>query len=260
MPMILSKAILGLKHRGIQVVLVVATYLLLADHLPLIAHQGLYTISVCIKDLLMWVLPITVGLFIAHTISSFQRKAPLFIGVLILFEGCSNLLSVWYAYAGGHLATDFLQAFTLPAATSDFSVLWRLPLIKPEWWSANKGTLIGLALGCVCIVSKKAVIKQTIEGWKDRAQWMLTAIFSRLIPLFILGFVARMYQTQMLQHMFAHYGMLLVWLVLFLCAYILLLFFAGSGFSSNGFLRSVKNLLPAGGIAFTSGFIASPSW
>lgn len=250
---ILSKTIWGLKHRGIQVLLILTVYLLIANYLPLAAHRSLYTISIFIKDLLIWVLPLTVGLFIAHTICSFHHRAPLFIGSLIVFEALSNFTSVCYAYAGGHIAADFLPAIKQPAVNIEFSTLWRLPLIKPEWWSADKGTLIGLLLGCFTLVSKKGSLIQLIDRWKERAQWVLTHIFSRLIPLFVLGFVARMHQTRMLQQIFAHYGMLLAWLILFLGLYLLLLFLVGNSFSFRGLLRSIKNLLPAGGIAFTSG-------
>lgn len=253
MHLTLSKIIGGLKNRGVQVFLLTAAYLLVAHHLPLTAHQFLYTISLFIKDLLIWVLPITVGLFIAHTVCSFHHKAPLFIGALVLFEALSNFASVWYAFIGGNIAADFLPAIKLPQVAIDFNALWRLPFNKPTWWSADKGTLLGLLLGFFILISKKGSIVPAIELWKNRAQWMLTHIFSRMIPLFVLGFVARMHQTHILQQVFAHYGMLLVWLLLFLCLYLFLLFLIGNRLSFKGLFTSIKNLLPAGGIAFTSG-------
>src|SRR5579872_4833633 len=101
--------------------------------------------------------------------------------------------------------------------------------------------------------SKNALLKRKVEQGKQIAQWMLTHFFSRLIPLFVLGFVARMYQTRVLQHLFLNYAQLLVWLVLFLALYIAVLFVAGSAGSLTSALRAFKNLTPAGAIAFTSG-------
>ena len=154
--------------------------------MPLVAHQSLYTISVFIKDLLIWILPITVGLFIAHTICTFHHKAPLFIGSLIIFEALSNFTSVWYAFAGGYIAADYLPAIKLPAMSIEFSTLWRLPLIKPAWWSVNKGTLLGLLLGCFTLVSKKASLTiQAIDHSKERElNGCSPHIFSRLHPAF----------------------------------------------------------------------------
>lgn len=243
-----------LKQRGVQVILLIAVYLSLAHHLPMGVHQGLYTISVFIKDLLMWLLPITVGLFIAHTVSSFERRAPLFILALILFEAFSNFSSVLYSYLGGHLAVDFLPPVkAVSEQGSNFSAFWRLPFSRPAWWAADKGALLGLLIGCIGAFSNRASLKASIMKGKKSAEWMLTRIFSRLIPLFVLGFAARMYKMNLFDQLFAQYGILLLWLVLFLVLYICLLFFIGSGFSFKNSLQAIKNLLPAGGIAFTSG-------
>jgi Na+/H+-dicarboxylate symporter len=94
-------------------------------------------------------------------------------------------------------------------------------------------------------------VKELVGKGKQAAEWVLTRVFSRLIPVFVLGFVARMYQTKVLGQMLTHYGDLLLWLVFFLVLYIALLFFLGSGRSR--FLTHVKHLLPAAGVAFSSG-------
>lgn len=238
-----------LRQRGIQVVLLLTTYLLVANSLPLSAHQSFYTISLFIKDLLVWMLPITVSFFIAHTVCTFERRAPLFILAIILFEAVSNFTSVWYAYGGGQVASNFLPAIELPSINYDFSPLWRLPFSKPSWWSADKGSLLGLTLGFAAAFSKRPFLKNWIYQGKERAQWVLTRIFARLIPLFVLGFVARMHQTKLLQHVMTHYGVLLLWLVLLIAFYIIVLFVIGSGKQA---FQALRNLLPAGGISFTS--------
>lgn len=240
------------KNRGIQVILVVGLYLLAASFLPPDFHRGLYTVSVFIKDLLVWLLPITVSLFIAHTICSFEQRAPLFIVTLLLFEGLSNFSAVWFSLGGGHVAADFLPPIQMPILNIEFDPLWRLPFVRPSFWSADKGSLLGLALGSIAVIGKFSRLKNWIGGAKGSAQWVLTRVFSRLIPVFILGFVARMHQTQIMRHIFAHYSVLLVWMLVFLALYLFFLFFLGSG-SLKGAARSLRNLTPAGAIAFTSG-------
>lgn len=241
------------KNRGIQVISFLLIYFLFANDLPLIIHEGLYTISLFIKDLLIWMMPITVGLFIAQAICSFQTKAPLFIGVLVLFVALSNFASVWYAYWGGELVVDYLPITNLPESNQTFNALWSLPFAKPSWWSADKGTFVGIACGLLATFTKNSNLQRMIEIGKTGMQWILTHIFSRLIPIFVLGFVARMHQTRALQHVFAHYGILLICLVLFLLMYLGLLFFISNKCSFKGLASNIKNLLPAGAIAFTSG-------
>ncbi|MBY0500463.1 MAG: dicarboxylate/amino acid:cation symporter [Alphaproteobacteria bacterium] len=243
----------SLKHRSVQVLLVLILYLLLANLLPSVAHQFFYTISLLIKDILVWVMPVTVGLFIAYAVRSFEHKAPLFVVALLLFEGFSNLSSVWYAYVCASFAADNLPSFGVSTLSSDFMALWRLPLSKPSWWSAEKGAIVGLTLGCMNAFSKQSILTPLIAQGKDMVEWMLTQVFARLIPLFILGFAVQMYQTHLLDHIFTHYAVLVLWLVLFLIFYLFVLFTLGAGYSLGKILLNIKNLLPAGGIALTSG-------
>jgi hypothetical protein len=243
----------GLQCRSCQVILVVVAYLLLVDLLPQTAHQCLYTVSVVIKDLLIWMLPLTVGVFIAHTICGFERRAPVFVIALILFEGISNLASVWYAYVGGHLAAGFLPSIQVSIASNDFNALLRLPFARPSWWSTNNGMLFGLVLGCIAALTQRPALKHIIGTGKDVVQWVLTRIFSRLVPLFVLGFVARMYQTKILNHAFLHYGVFLIWLLVLLTIYISILFLIGNRGDIRESAKSLRNLLPAGGLALTSG-------
>jgi ADP-ribose pyrophosphatase YjhB (NUDIX family) len=240
------------RGRSAQIILVVALYLSLASSLPLEVHQGLYAISLFIKDLLLWFLPITVSFFIAYAISSFEKRAPLFILSLFLFEALSNFMSVWYSFGFGHLVAQYLGAPMPHHLSNVFDPLWRLPLIKPAWWSADKGSLIGIAVGLSAVFNFPR-LGLVIKTGKETAEKILTQVFSRLIPLFILGFVARMYKTQLLNQMLTQYTDFLLGLFLCLGSYIALLFLMGSGFSKPLFFKSIKNLLPAAGVAFSSG-------
>jgi len=241
-----------LKHRTVQVFFVLALYLLLSSSLPYAVHQWFYTVSLLIKDLLIWMMPITVGCFIAHAVCSFQYRAPLFIFVIILFEAVSNFSSVWIAFIAGHFSVEYLPSIRAEMSQMDLSALFRLPFTKPAWWSAEKGTLFGLVLGCVAAFSQNGKLVQAIQFGKKTVEWVLTRIFSRLIPLFVLGFVARMVQTNVISHLLSHYAMLLVWLVFLLGAYIGFLFVLGAG-SFKKALTAAKNLFPAATIAFSSG-------
>jgi hypothetical protein len=240
------------RHRSLQIVFIIALYLGSASFLPMEIHQGLYAVSLFIKDLLLWLLPITVSLFIAHSISSFERQAHLFVLSLFVFEFFSNSMGVWYSFGCAHLAAGHLQPIAIHDVADAFDPLWRMPLSKPTWWSADKGTFIGIVTGLIAAF-KFSRLRFVIVEAKAVVEKILTKGFSRLIPLFILGFVARMYKTQLLNQMVVQYADFLLWLFLCLISYIAILFLVGSGFSLTRFFKSVKNLLPAAGISFSSG-------
>jgi len=243
----------SLRHRSVQVLFILSLYVLMAEFLPLGAHQFFYTISLLIKDILIWIMPVTVGLFIAYSVSSFQKKAPLFILTLLIFEGLSNFSSVWYAYACAQFSADFMPTFGVSTLSNEFSAIWRLPFTKPSWWSAEKGAIAGLFLGCFNAFGVHPFLTQVITRGKTTIEWILTRIFARLIPLFVLGFTVQIHQTGLLTHVFTHYALLVLWLFFFLVVYILALFILGTGYSLRKNFSSIKNLLPAGGISLTSG-------
>lgn len=242
-----------LKQRSVHTFLVLVIYVLVANHLSLTTHQLFYTISLFIKDILIWTMPLTVGFFIANAVMSFERRAPFFVFLLILFEAFSNLAGVWYAFVSANFAAEVIPSCGTLALETDFDSLWRLQFTSPAWWSASKGSIVGLLLGCATAFNKESILKRAIRQGKEVMEWILTKVFARLIPLFILGFAAHMYQTKLLDHVVAHYALLAVWLVAFLFLYLVFLFALGAGSSLRHLFLNIKNLLPAGGVALLSG-------
>ena len=242
-----------LKNRSVQIIFLLTLYAIFAPSLSTHTNQSLYTISVFIKDLLMLLMPITVGIFIASTIDSFERKAPLFILILILFEGCSNFLSVCYSYGVGTLVSNQIPEFTVVAMSDSFSALWRIPFTRPAWWGADKGSMVGLVVGCTSALIGSHQLKSILAKARAIIEKILTKGFARLIPLFVLGFIAQIYETGVLGHMALHYSILVLYLLIAIVIYIFFIFAAGNLFNLSTTIRHIKNLIPAGLISLTSG-------
>ncbi len=241
-----------LQNRTLQILLITGAYLILSPYLPEKAHPLLYTISLCIKDVLLWMLPITVCLFIAHAIASFEKNALLFVITLFVFEAVSNSLSVWYAYGCGHLCHAIVSPIQPNALSDTFLPLWRFPFTKPLWWSADKGTFIGILVGLIA-ASRYSLFKNYVTQGKKIVEKILTSFFARLIPLFILGFVSKMNSTHILDQIYSQYGGLVIGLVFLLALYICILFFFGKGNQTPSFGQRIKNLIPAASMSFSSG-------
>jgi len=207
---------------------------------------------VFIKDILILLMPITVGIFIATTIDSFERKAPLFILILILFESCSNLLSVWYAYGAAFMVSADLPMLKLIVLQDDFSSLWRIPFSKPSWWGADKGSMVGLIVGCVSALIGSKKLRSILTMSKTTIEIVLTQGFARLIPIFVVGFIAHIYKTGMLSHIILHYSILILYLVAALIVYILFIFAVGNAFKLLSIVHDIKTILSPGFIALTS--------
>jgi Na+/H+-dicarboxylate symporter len=224
-----------------------------AELLPYPWHQAFYTISLLLKDLLLLIMPLTVCFFIGNTVATFEKKAPLFILTLVLFETFSNFSGVWYANFAAQATAEHLPALAQSTIDTTFAPLWRLHDFKPIWWSADKGAMAGLLLGSIAAFQPITRLPALLANGKKITEWILIRVFARFIPLFILGFAANMFQTNILGQVVTHYGMVVLWLTLFLAGYLIFLFALSAGGSPAKILRHIANLLPAGGLALTSG-------
>ena len=242
-----------IQHKGFQIALLLGLYFLSSPYLPLEAHQILYTISIVIKELLVWIMPLVVIFFIASTVGSFERKAPLFIVCLLGFEFLSNFMSTWYAYGFGNLFLGSMVSFDLSEAQQSLDPLWHIPLTKPLWWNASRGCIFGLFMGCVDAFFKIPFLHVTIRKGKEVAEWVLTRVFAHLIPFFILGFTAYLNRSGFFTSLTTGSGIFVIGLVIALFFYIAFLFL----WSARGKLylahQHAKNLIPATAVAFTSG-------
>lgn len=242
-----------LRQRSVQTVLVLGLYICFAAYLPLAVHQSFYTVSLFIKDLLVWMMPFTVGFFIANTVAGLERKAPLFVLTIVLFEALSNFSSVMYSYVWGYALIDHLPVIHVTNFDESFKALWRLPFVKPVWWAPDKGCLTGLVIGCVSAFSRSSLLRSVLHIGKAMAQGLLTQFFSRLIPLFVLGFAAHMYCSGILVHVFKNYAATMLWLLLMMFLYICILFAIGTGWRMSRMIQHARNLLPAWTISLSSG-------
>ncbi|MCE2993583.1 MAG: dicarboxylate/amino acid:cation symporter [Candidatus Jidaibacter sp.] len=201
----------------------------------------------------MIVMPLTVAIFIAATIQSFKNKAVFFILAITIFEACSNMMSVWYAMMSAYLVSDMMPPLNIASSAAQLEALWRFPFKMPAFWSADKGVLLGLLIGLLLPFTHNKIAHKSLQAAKNTMEYLLTKIFARLIPLFVLGFVVQMHASKMLDNAITNYASLILVLIVILVIYISFLFLLSSGLSYTRFTRHVKNLLPAGGISLTSG-------
>jgi len=239
-------------NRFFQILFLIFLYVFIAGILPKFVHQFLFSLSLSIKELLLWILPLTVAFFIAHTIQSFEHRAPTFIIAIVIFELCSNFLSVWYGYICGYLAQTFVPVLEMPNWKTQFDPLWTLSAQRPSWWSVDKGVLAGLVFGIIAAFSSFSGLQKALVFGKAQTEYILTHVFARLMPIFILGFVAQILQTRLFENIIVHYSVLVFGLVGFVFLYLLFLFALSAQFSFSTMYRHLTNLLPAGTIALSS--------
>ena len=245
-----------LSHRGIQTLLIVGLFWLFKDKFSYEVLQFFYGLSLFIKDVLLWILPFTVFFFISHTVKSFDKKASFFVILLLVFETFSNTCSCWYGYGLSHMVQVFFSNSPVLDLTQElrtFTPLFRLDISRPWWWAADKGAVLGLSIGLLSTISSFNFFKTPLERGKKVFDFLLIKVFSKTIPLFILGFVISAYKTKSLETLLLTSGKIVSVLAFGIVFYLSALLLISASFNFKKALKILSSLLPAGGIALSSG-------
>ena len=197
-------------------------------------------------------MPFIVCFYIAFTVQSFKKQAPLFLVSLLLFEGFSNFICLWYAYGLGTVSYTHIPFFKETITLDALDPLFSFPFTKPLWYSVDKASFLGVVMGLMTLIPSFKKIQQAIKTTKKIADFILMRIFSKLIPLFVVGFVANLYVSGSLKQLALSLSSLLPWLIGGLFVYIFLLYFIAAGGLKKAIVF-IKNILPAGFLALTSG-------
>lgn len=237
-----------LKYNYIQTFILITIYLIFASRLDIYYHRLFYTIALFIKDIIVWTTPFTVCVFLAYTVSSFKKNAVKFIVLLLMFEFISNFLSIWYSYGcSASISSFFSQKIVMLNETSSLQSLFRISIKKPIWLTCDKGVIVGVLIGLL------KTPKYIIVKAKGYVEFFLTKIISKLIPLFVLGFVCNMYCSDIFSGVVSKYGYIVMYLTSVIVLYIFLIYFVSQNFNLKKTFIALKNMLPAGITAFTTG-------
>ncbi len=243
-----------IKHRGLQIISLALIYFLIAPFFSLTLSLYLFSLSSLIKEILMWIIPITVFFFISASIVSFKKSAPLFIGCLFLFEGLSNFLSVIYTFVCARLIEPIFSNATFDLASSSTLIpIWHLPIQKPWFWAADKGAFLGFIVGLIFSFSFLEKRRGFIYKGKIYSEIIFIRFFSKIIPLFVVGCIAKMHATNAFNGIGSESYFVIFWVILFALIYVFCLFLFGNGGSLQKTSSAIYSLLGAGFSAFSSG-------
>lgn len=244
-----------LRQTPVLLVFIALMVFLWGEMVPLTIIQWCYTISIFFKDSLLWVLPLAIASFIATTILGFRQKAVFFIGVLLVFEGVSNTLSVMYAYGVGNLSQSIMPFF--PEQTTDMlsatlTPLWSISAWRPAFWAADKAVFLGVFLGLWATYGQSQTLSLFLIKMRDISRFMFAKVFMPLIPIYVLGFLLQMHYSGLLNQVMKSYSGVFILLVIAISLYILGIFIVAAGFQKARLWKMIRHIWPTGVIAFSA--------
>lgn len=237
----------------LQLVLVIIGVLLFGGLIPLPMVQLIYTFSMVFKELLGLILPFMVFFFVMSGILSFQRNAPFVLALMLGMIFLSNALVALVSYGVIRLMVPFISCerpdtiFTPVAAINSL-----MPITIPVPISSVHSLLAAIVLGIIFSIVRVPAVVTFIARVKGGIEKALAYGFIPLLPLYVLGFLLKIYHEGMLSCLLQQYGSAVLLIVSLQTAYLLWFYLLAAGFSFARALDAIKNALPSYLTAFST--------
>lgn len=236
---------------SIQLILMFVISIFLGPYIAPSIKGFLYAISLSLKEGLLFLLPFIMFICLFYSMVTNQGKAIRFIVVLLLSVCTSNFLSTITSYGVGLLGLPFVSVSSEQLIDSlELAPAWTF---KCPWGIPIEAALIlGLVLGVFCSFYKWPLVLHAAKTANHWVTVFLNRFFIPLLPLFALGFILKMEYEGMLTSVVRTYAPILLIVFLANLIYLACMFAIAAGFRLGSWLRYIKNVLPAGILAFST--------
>ena len=203
--------------------------------------RGAYSISLMIKDSIMIFLPFVIFSCISHSLIQEQNTSIKILILIIVIICLSNFISTMVAFV---LGKTIVAIHSVPPKYAFAKVIlepFNIPKIKGIV-SNEKGLFAGITLGFIANKFDIKTLKSFINSSYKLSMLFLKKIFIPVVPLFILGFVAKFSYEGMLEQLIKHnlYNIILILCSIF--GYLLFIFYIASSVTNHTKQYIIKNI------------------
>jgi len=247
-----------MKEFGLIIKLVVAIVLIMffGDLVPTGIQRAFYTISIFLKETLVFVMPLIVFSFIFACLSAFQKKAPILILMILSFVVISNFVFVQIGYFAGEIFLPYLGYNAANAAQKAASTLFPLEpfftIPYPNFIRIDLTLLIGTIAGLYGAFWGNEKLVAWGASLRDIIQNGLTKLFIPLVPLYVIGFLFKIQHDESLFETFAGYGPM-IGLIVVIQILAMAFFYIKANFGNFKDIKtSLTNVFPSGLVALST--------
>ncbi len=237
---------------GLAIVLI----MLFGDYVPEWIQQVFFTISILMKETLMFAMPLIVFGFLFSCLASFQSRAPLLIIMVLTFVTLSNFVFVQLGYLAGDI---FLPHLGYEAANAIQKTGVLLPPLEPLFTipypkliSTDMALVIGALGGLYGAFSGNKKLVEWGNALKNVIQNALVKIFIPMVPLYVVGFLFKIHHDESLVEMFAGYGPMIGLIVMIQIASIMYFYFKANLGNLKAIKSTLRNAFPSGLVALST--------
>lgn len=225
--------------------LVVVLALVIGDYVPIDIQRLLYTFSLIIKELLVFVLPFIIFVLLFGSVVSLggEKGTLKFILLLLICVCCSNFITTWIAFFIGNVAVQSIQSVSV--VKSSVNILnpifdFSLPKLIRNEYALLSAVVVGLIFSHF---NRKE--KNIAHGLSAMVNKLLNKFFIPIVPVFVLGFILKLNYDGALNAIVKNFLFIFIVILSAQILYILFLFAVGSRFNVKDLLFKLKNTFPA---------------
>ncbi len=240
----------------IKIGIAIPLIILFGGLIPEEVQRAFFTISIIMKDTLVFCMPLIVFSFIFSCLSSFQKKAPLLIVIILGLVTTSNFVCLQLGYFTGDFVLPLMGYHAANAIQQTANVLPHLEpffvIPYPRLITTDMALLLGTLVGLYGAFWGNEKLSMWGNILKNNVQAGLTKIFIPLVPLYVIGFLFKIQHDDSLIEMFAGYGPV-IGLVIVLQAVTTLLFYIKANYwNIQDIKTSLRNVFPSGLVALST--------
>lgn len=226
----------------IILLMIILGSVLAAPYLPFKMIQILYTISLNIKEIILFLLPFVIFSLLFKSTITLSRGSTHVIFLILLLVCCSNFCSTLLSHSIGLAIYQLDLSLINPQETTELIPLWSLGL--PNIIGNDKALFGGLFLGLILsyLSPKKA---EHLSHLLNAITSKILQIIVSIIPVFVIGFILKLQYDGVVEVIVRDYTLIFLWIALSVFSYICLLYFLLSNGRLSVFLTQLKNMLPA---------------
>ncbi|MBS0624545.1 MAG: cation:dicarboxylase symporter family transporter [Verrucomicrobia bacterium] len=219
--------------------LLIALIVLLDSYLPLTFKSALYSLSLSIKSILVFVLPAVIFALLFKTAAQLARNATKFILILLAAVCVSNFLSTTLSGQVGWAVYHLNLSIPAPEHAAELIPLWTFTC--PKWIGNGQAMFLGLFLGWLFSLIRPESA-QTTAAILEKAVSQGLRLFIYTMPFFIAGFIAKLSHEKVFGTILQNYSLIFLIVAAAQYTYVLLLYLVADPLN---FKRNLKNMLPA---------------
>ncbi len=228
-----------------------AMVIFLGKFIPTQTKSFSYAISLSIKSLLIFFLPLIIFIFLSSSLIALQNKAGKFILLLLAMVTLSNFIAIMVGYtAGFNLLPLFKFKLTFTNNILPLIPTWKLNL--PQLINTETALLVSIILGLFFAFKPD----NFVNSWSQKLNFALIHFFKKyftpILPLFILGFLFKLEHEKILTELITSYGKIAGVFVGTQLFYIIAIYLIAANFNLITFWQQLKNMMPASITAFST--------